>query len=381
MMNDTPVRAHTRIAPSSLHIITPCPGSVILSEAMPELKHTDEELEGDAAHWVALWAAYHQLELVSIVGQTAPNGVEITDEMIDGALLYVETVGEAPGAGEVQISIPRIHATECGGTPDWWTWTAATKTLRVIDYKFGFRFVEIWENHQLVAYAIGLLDFLGLDESQVILELTVVQPRSYHPDGPVRTWRVAPSKLRAFVNTMAGSADEALSPNPSTHTGPHCLDCKARSACTTYQQATGGIIDYVGKAQPNLQTSDDVCRELALVQDMRQRLKGRETGLEAMAEHYARSHKPTPGFSMQAVPGRLKWLDDTTVIEVEGMIGLLTNGQKSALKPPTLMTATQTAKLLGKAGADVVGVYAHRPNGAMKLVRDNMAKLSRIFQK
>ena len=98
------------------------------------------------------------------------------------------------------------------------------------------------------------MDFLGLDEADCILELTVVQPRSYHPDGPVRTWRVSPLKLRAFVNTMYSSAVEALGPNPSTHTGPHCLDCKARAACLTYQQATGGIIDYSGKAQPNLQT-------------------------------------------------------------------------------------------------------------------------------
>ena len=380
-MTETLERPHMRIAPSSLHITTPCPGSVVLSEAMPILPRTEEEEEGDAAHWVALWAAYHQLELTSIVGLTAPNGVEITDEMIDGALLYVETVGAAPGAGEVQISIPRIHPTDCGGTPDWWTWTADTKTLRVIDYKFGFRFVEVWENHQLVAYAVGLLDFLGLDETQVVLELTVVQPRSYHPDGPVRTWRVSPLKLRAFVNTMYSSAAEALGPNPSTHTGPHCLDCRARSACLTYQQATGGIIDWVGKAQPNLQTADDVCRELAIVMDARQRLKGRETGLQAMAEHFAREHKVTPGFSMQSKPGRLKWLDDATVIEVEGMIGLLSDGKKSALKPPALMTPTQTKKLLGKAGADAVDMYANRPNGAMQLVRDNMAKLSRIFQK
>lgn len=378
-MIDTLVRPHTRIAPSSLHITTPCPGSVILSEAMPVLPRTEEEMEGDAAHWVALWAAYHQLELTSIVGQTVPNGVEITDEMIDGALLYVETVGEAPGAGEVQLSIPHIHPTECGGTPDWWTWTAATKTLRVIDYKFGFRFVEVWENHQLVAYAVGLMDFLGLDEADIILELTVVQPRSYHPDGPVRTWRVSPMKLRGFVNIMHSSAVEALEPNPSTHSGPHCLDCKARAACLTYQQTTGGIIDYSGKAQPNLQTSDDVCRELALVQDARQRLKGRETGLEAMAEHFARMHKPTPGFSMQAVAGRLKWLENTNAMEVESMVQTLTG--KSALKPPTLLTPTQTKKLFKKVDAVVIDGYADRPNGAMKLVRDNMAKLSRIFQK
>lgn len=370
---------HYEIAPSSLHITTPCPGSVQLSRAMPELPKTEDELDGDAAHWVALWAAYHQLELTSLSGQTAPNGVEITDEMIDGALLYVDTVGETPGAGEVQIPITRIHHLKCGGTPDWWTWNAATRTLRVIDYKFGYRYVEIWENHQLVAYAIGLIDFLGIDEDNITLELVIVQPRCYHPDGPVRTWRVAPSRLRGLVNQMHHSAGQALEPNPPTQSGPHCLDCRARSACLTFQRTTSNILDFCGTAQPNLQTPDDVGRELALIMDMRDRLKGRQTGLEAMAEHYAQQHKTVTGFSMASSPGRLKWLEGVSVDEVEGMVQALTG--KTALKPPTLLTPTQTKKLFPKVDAAVIDTYANRPNGAMKLVRDNMAKLSRIFQK
>ena len=45
----------------------------------------------------------------------------------------------------------------------------------------------------------------------------------------------------------------------------------------------------------------------------------------AMAEHFGRMHKPTPGFSMQSKPGRLKWLEDATVEEVEGMLRMVTN--------------------------------------------------------
>lgn len=372
---------HARIAPSSLHITTPCPGSVLLSEAMPVLPESEEEAEGTAAHWLAYEAGMGRIDLNQAHGFIAPNNVEVTDEMIDAAIMYVDVLGTATGVGEMTIPITRIHETDCKGTPDWWTWTPATKTLKVVDFKFGYRFVEVWENHQLVAYAVGLLDFLGIHDDEAILELTVVQPRSYHPDGPVRTWTVAANKVRAFANTMTMSAHEALSAKPSTRSGPHCLDCKARSACLTFAQTTGGIMDHIGVAVPNLQTPDDVGRELALVQDMRQRLKARETGLEAMAEHYARNHKAVPGFSMQSTMGRLKWLENTTVDEVEAMVGMLVEGG-SALKPRALLTPTQAKKLFkGKIGDMIVNQYANRQPGAMKLVRDNLAKLSRVFQK
>lgn len=371
-MND-----HAPIAPSALHRTTPCPGWIKNASLLPELPPTEESMEGDAGHWVALQMA---LGLSATVGQPAPNGVEISDEMIDGGHLYIEAVQGKPGIGESTVPVTRIHESKCYGSPDWWQWNPATKTLRVVDYKFGRLYVEVWENHQLVAYAIGLMEFLGLDENDTILELVLVQPRCYHRDGPIREWRTVPIKLRPFVNEMNQSAHESEEANPRTKSGPHCLHCPARVGCTTYQKTTGNILDFVGVAQPLLQSPGDIGRELRLIQDARERLKGRQTGLEAMAEQMIRMGKPVPWFNLEATAGRLAWLPDTSVDEIEAMVQQLAPG-KTALKPRALLTPTQTKALFAKSDKPVIDVYATRPNGAMKLVRDNMAKLSRIFQK
>lgn len=375
---------HAPIAPSSLHITAHCAGWIKNASLLPLLPRTEEQLEGDAAHWVSLtMALWPNLEepMNLLVGTTAPNGVEVTDEMLDGGFLYLDALEGRPGIGESTVPITRIHETRCWGSPDWWQWSAATKTLRVVDYKFGFKFVEVWENWQLIAYAAGLMEFLGLSDSEVILELVIVQPRSYHRDGPIRTWRCSATKIRSQVNILNSQAHEALeSENPTTKSGDHCLQCAARVGCTTYQKSVGAILDFVGVAEPLLQTPGDIGRELRLVQDARERLKGRQTGLEAMAEQMIRSGQAVPFYGLESSAGRLKWLDGVSVDEVEGMVQALVPG-KTALKPAALITPTQTKALLPKAGKDVIDAYANRPPGAMKLTRDNMAKLSRVFQK
>jgi Protein of unknown function (DUF2800) len=373
MMND-----HAPYAPSSMHITAQCAGWIKNASLLPPVPRTEEQMEGDAAHWVALNMA---MTGDCTAGVTAPNGIEVTDEMIDGAYLYLEAIEGKPGVGESTVTIPRIHPTKCWGSPDWWQWTADTKTLKVVDYKFGFKFVEVWENWQLISYAAGLMDFLGLSDDDVILELVIVQPRSYHRDGPIRTWRCSGTKIRAQINILANQVEEAdTSPNPATKSGDHCLQCVARVGCTTYQKSIGAILDFTGVAEPLLQTPGDIGRELRLVQDARERLKGRQTGLEAMAEQMIRTGQAVPFFGMEQSAGRLRWLEGVSVGEVEGMIQALVPG-KTALKPATLVTPTQTRALLPKAAKGVIDGYAERAPGAMKLVRDNMAKLSRIFQK
>ena len=77
------------------------------------------------------------------------------------------------------------------------------------------------------------MDQLGLHDQDVIVELMIVQPRCYHIDGPVRTWRASAALMRAVLNQCASAAEEALGPKPRTKTGAHCIDCEAAADCKT----------------------------------------------------------------------------------------------------------------------------------------------------
>lgn len=367
---------HAPIAPSSLDRTVNCPGWIKNASVQPPEAPTPESLEGEAAHWVALQMA---LGTVPAVGDKAPNGATVTDEMVDGGYVYVEALEGLPGKMETRVDIPRIHPTHCWGTPDRFTWTPNTKRLRVFDYKFGFEYVEVFENWQLIAYASGIMDTLGLHDQDVILELVIVQPRLSHPDGPIRMWSVAAPKIRPLVNIAFSAAHEALGDKPTTKTGPHCLHCPARVSCNTLARAVFNIIEFSGHSDPMLSTPDEIGRELRLVQAARARLKARQTGLEAQAEALLRAGRMVPFFMLEPGQSRLKWFDDVKPEEVEAVVKAL-NPNKTALKPPALITPTQAIK--GRVlDASVMEAYSSRPPGAMKLVPDTTTKAAKVFSK
>ena len=81
--------AHSVLAPSSAGRIVQCPGSVTMGQAYPEAGDSPDAMDGVAAHW----ACSEMLEgrLVE-VGQQAPNGVFLTEEMVEAADLYFDDV-------------------------------------------------------------------------------------------------------------------------------------------------------------------------------------------------------------------------------------------------------------------------------------------------
>ena len=362
---------HAVIAPSSLYRTVACPGWIKQASVVPATDPDPSAAEGTAGHWVATEMKRGRMPAV---GSADPAGTEITQEMVDGGAMWVEALEGFPDTPETPVAIPRIHA-DCWGTPDSWQWNPATHTLRVADYKFGHRYVDVFENWQVVAYAAGVMDELRLNDDSVILELMVVQPRSYHKDGPVRTWTVAATKLRALVNIAHGAAHEALTERPNTMSGPHCLDCPARVSCPTLARTVYSILDWTGVADPIMSTPGDIGRELRLVEDAQQRLKARQTGLKAQAETMLRQGKDVPFYALEDTVGRLAWT--APIDEVEAIASML---GRSVLAPREMVTPTQARdrKLLPP---DILAQYSTRPRTGKALVRDDKLGASKVFEK
>lgn len=367
---------HAPIAPSSLDRTVGCAGWIKQAEGMVETP-TAETIEGDAAHWVAL-AMAAGLPTEMLLNQMAPNGVRIDEEMIEGGTMWVETLEGYPATPEERIAIERIHPTACWGTPDAWQHNPEIKMLRVADYKYGHKYVEVFENWQLIAYALGLIAKLGLRDFETILELVLVQPRCYHPDGPVRKWVVGGEKLRALANIAEAAAHEALSENPKTKSGPHCLFCPARHSCQTLQKTTGNFADFAGVADPMLTSSLDVGRELRLVNTALNRLEARQTGLQEQALALLKAGKVVPFFQLEESQARQDWT--ATPAEVLNAVGLLKLPPEAIArlsKPPALITPKQAIKL--GVPADVVKLYSETPRGTLRVKPLDDVKARKIF--
>lgn len=384
------------IAPSSLALTVECQAWVGLTSGMPKellalaTADTAETLEGNAADWVAKQYAAG-VEIVHGAPTPVP-GVKVDWDMIHGAKMWANALGYGAVYG-APVIIERIHPTDCWGEPDGWVWNAIDGVLKVLDYKYGFGVVEDFENWQLIAYVIGIIDTLGLTDSEVKVEMTVVQPRAFHPRGPVRTWKVQGDDLRSYANVAHNAAIRALPtpgqggdsiPKPLAVTGLHCLHCPARFVCKTYQSATTQVVEFVARAESTAMTPADLGIELGIMEMAEKMLEGRLTALRAQAEHMLRSGKRVPGYAMEQSTAHLAWLPDVTVDEV---LALGQNLDKPVdLRKPVMTANSRNSPLVTptqaiKAGVDaaVISQYSARPPGAMKLARTTLTEATRLF--
>jgi hypothetical protein len=372
--------SHARVMPSKLHLTVPCPGSLQLQEqveARNELTPaTEEQAEGELGHLVALKHSVGAGDDWQVGRKVKVSGhdFEIDDDMVDGAALYAEEA-QSGGRYEEAVAIPDVHPTECFGTPDYWTYITAlsARRLKVVDYKYGHRYVEVFEHYQLIAYAAGVARFLNLPLDLPVI-LVIVQPRNY-THGAVRKHKMTVGEVYQFcAEVIAPRVALALAPNPPTMTGRHCLDCQARHVCKTLQTSTANLVDYSGTAEVREMPDAAVGAELRILKEAIKRLEARYTGLYEHASNLARTGHAIAHWGMESGEGRWKWKEDAPAQKIADLGDLFGFDLR---KPLAVLTPTQCVKK----GIDkeVIDEYAHRPRGALRLVPDDTTRTRKIF--
>lgn len=147
-----------------------CPGSVVLSDGMPE-RSSEFADEGIQAH--ALAEAWLRGEMFE-----APR------DMRDHVAAYVNHVRVLGGKLHIEQRVTVNN--EIYGTADAVVWQAEHKHLHVVDLKYGAGVpVEVRDNLQLKIYALAALVTFQFPARTITA--TIVQPRCPHADGPVRS--------------------------------------------------------------------------------------------------------------------------------------------------------------------------------------------------
>lgn len=385
--------AHSRVAPSGLALTVACPGSLRLQESVSPCVSSEPELEGDAGHLVAAARGHGDIWPVGKTFTMMHTGARVwtvTDDMYDGAREWVAAMG---GAGNLRVEegvrCADIHP-DCFGTPDGWRYfpagtyrssrseyTTSHAVLRVGDYKFGHRFVDEFENFQMVAYARGIMALLNLTDSgdPLVIEFIIVQPRCYSAPS-VRIWRVFAEHMRTLVNVAHNAVEDALGDLPPTRTSEHCLDCKARHLCGTLRTASTRIVEYAGAADVASDNVDPLSlgQELAILDDAAKLLEARRTGLSAHVEALVRAGVAVPHYALQPMRANMKWNDDTTPEQVHAAMALF---GVDAAKPFDIKTPRQVID----SGVDesIVLDYATRPKGRLALKRDSATRARKLF--
>jgi len=351
-----------------------CPGSVVMQQRYPE-PEGPEAKEGTAAHWVFAEQVKRWPESDVAVGEIAPNGVVVDQEMLDSAAMMTEHVVNTMPEPQVEqrISIASIHPA-CWGTPDARAlrWTERQRFVYVSDFKNGHGFQDVFEHWQLMTYSRGCLDEYQIDgqaEQSTTFVLSIVQPRNYHRDGPIRTWTVPAVELRGYWNRMTAACDEALGPNPSTRAGPECKHCTARHACPTLQAAALDAVDTAGTAVALDLPTDAAAHEKRRLDWAIDQLKARSSGLEQQLLDAMKRGQHVPHFHVEHGAGREVWNKPAAEVLTLGQLYGVNLG-----KPVEPITPTQARKL----GVSVAG-WTTRGTGEAKLVPDSPYQAIKIF--
>ena len=369
---------HEFLAPSSAGLTVHCHAAPKLQEPFPD-DDTPAATEGRAAHWVV---AEHIADRYPAVGSLTPEGVAVTQEMIEGAELVCGYLQERFGPSWRDVHVERklhgvhLHATKNGGTPDIFKFIAdVVDTLIVIDYKFGHGFVDEYENWQCINYASLILEDLHIVDMTVLdVELVVIQPRCYSASSPVRTWKIMASKLIPYFDRLRQAYYAATEPEPLATPGPWCNNqyCRARHACTALQQSAYFAAEESRVGSNRQLTPQELGVELRILESAKAVLDARIDGLKEEALSIMGRGVDVPHYIVEHSAGRTKWKKPANEVIMMGeLMGV------NLQKPPEAITPFQARKL--GLPDKVVKDFSETPIGAAKLVRDTKLQARRIF--
>ncbi len=382
--------AHAFLAPSSAPQWMFCAASPSAQKQYPQ-EPTDDTRDGEASHWVAsetldsyCTPGASILLPNSFIGKTAPNDVVIDKDMVDGAEMYVNDILKVAQQGgliqtlqvEKCVNINRVHDTQNWGTPDCWVHDVKSNTLYMWDYKYGHKFVPIFENWQIIDYTIGVLDELtggnGLVDQEINIVMRIAQPRCYNNGSLIREWRVKGSDLRGYANRLKIAAEKATSENPTFTSGSHCLECSARRACPGATSAAMAAIDVTNMCGSLIDLPPDVAGlELTMLTRAADALKARITGLEAQIESHIAQGVPVGGWDFKATHGNIKWAKPDKFVVTLGRVF------KKDFSKNGVITPTQAINM----GVDEAVIKGHtiKPKSGVKLVPYDSSLARHVF--
>jgi hypothetical protein len=337
-----------------------CPGSINLSRGLPTYS-TEYSREGTAAHNLMEKALLSRtkLEPADYVGEMMSDGeggeVEVTEEMAEAVKMFTDHARTRWGEGtpigvEAKFNLAPLGPPEdMFGTTDHWAYDGETRTLFIDDYKHGQGVVkEAIENEQLMYYGVGGLLVLGNRYPVDRVVLTIVQPRAYHPDGPIRSWSTTPAELLDFVGLLFDAARATQDPAAPLVPGEHCRFCPAAGVCPAKKIEAQALAQIEFETLPEFGPPAPATLPVEVLADMATKfhiLKDWMKQSEALIEAKLRSGEEVPGFKLVERRKTRRWVDPSATEQFLKEEGYSPDEYNET---PELKSPAQIEKLVGK---------------------------------
>ncbi len=241
--------AHAKLSPSASKRWLNCPGSLQLSESVPETGGSIYAEEGTLAHALAETYLGRYMNGITMNAadwiELSSNNVEMI-EAIQGYTSYVQSLLDRHDrtfyAFEKRVSMSAYGVPQCWGTAD--VIVAVGDTLHIIDLKYGRGvFVEVEDNEQATIYAASALATCAeLLRGITKFRVTIVQPRM--GDGLPRHCDLDLDDVLGFIHRVRAAAaliyGEETAPRA---VGSWCRWCPAQAICPEKQAEVMELIE------------------------------------------------------------------------------------------------------------------------------------------
>lgn len=342
--------AHSLNGPSSFSRRIGCPGSANMERDIPSESSSYAD-EGTAAHQLAEDCLRkgdepedYRGEIIVVEKEGPRREFEVNSDMISAVEVMIEHCRPLLGRHMIEhkFDLPFLGKGQ-KGTSDF---TALHDgILHVVDYKHGRgEVVEAVDNIQGLCYGLGAAAEFQNDDWHT-LRITIVQPRAYHDEGPVRSWDVPRDELFDYMMKFAAAAEATEDPNAPLAVGKWCRFCRAKVQCPAQLKHVQETLEMdfeepTSQPVPVALLSDE--RILDLVFNKIKIIENWCSSLKDYAQKRAESGDPIPGSKLVATRAARVWQDK--VQAEKALIG--TYGEKIYEKE--FISAPKMEKLVGK---------------------------------
>lgn len=293
-------KTHHLLGPSSAPRWLNCIGSVIPKS--PYVPAGDAAKEGTACHEL-LEAALMGIDPNTMLGTMIPvegKQFEVTQEMIDGVDLFLETVDGLVAEFGLDKSLLRSEQYFTahplfGGTCDFYLFQ--NNRLIVIDFKYGRKPVSA-RSEQLTCYAALIIGALGTTVPIEVIQL-VVQPRSIGE----KVTRYSPTqdeigllvqRILESIRIVEENAGATESPLHLLNVGSHCEYCPKQNGCPAHMKMMEQLVIDVQTPQVFLNEESAIPSLLYWV-ELEDAIKGFFKNINSALLSHAEAGRPIPG--------------------------------------------------------------------------------------
>lgn len=313
----------TQLRCSGLSRVMTCAGSLQFE------KYDDESNEaakqGTAAgEWMRrviqpTWAATQNPDIAS-------NGVRYDDDM----KFYTEEI-----ANDI-ITNAQGNLIECEHEVNWQTRSGIMieghpdadyerpdeETLYIEDLKYGWILVDVFENWQLLGYAIGSV--LRRAKAYKYIVMRIRQPRPHHEDGPKREWKITYEQLCEYKEQIEARCDQLAAGFAELSTSKKCKYCPgAAEKCTAFNRSLHFGVDYtLSNFKQDGLTEKEISFQLDLLNRIGDVFKIKKDSLEQLAVDRIKNGKIIPNYITEQNLGDRKWKSSVSPDVIKTLTGV-----------------------------------------------------------